>query len=360
MSEKIPNIYFFIPSEKIVSNFNINITSYWNWINHFIEHTPIDLLDGSGKCGSIGPYNWTIQTYIYLKHFKYKYQITNSLDVEGIIISHSDFLPRYIKPSPKRFIVEIKPDRSLKSIFANFAIVQNSHDPISNGFRKFFISSAYINYWPQPSMIKRDISRGSRIKNVCYVGKIEQFISNVSSLKKELRKLGMRFKMIPRKDWNNYSEIDVIVAVRKNAKTRKKLVASNLSSSKKPASKLINSWMAGVPAILSRDDAFLELKKTERDFLEADDLDEIINQLKRLKNDPKLFHSMIKNGFERSEDFYPEIIAKQWHNLIHKSIVPNYFLWRNSFYRRFFMIFCRGIFYPKILKLVFKDFIRSS
>jgi hypothetical protein len=107
MSDKAPNIYFFIPSKKIVSNFNIDINSYWKWVHHFIKYTPVDLPDGSGKCGSIGPYNWTLQTYIYLTIFKNKYQITDSLDVEGIVISHGDFLPRYIKPSHKRFIVDI-------------------------------------------------------------------------------------------------------------------------------------------------------------------------------------------------------------------------------------------------------------
>ena len=42
---------------------------------------------------------------------------------------------------------------------------------------------------------------------------------------------------------------------------------------------MINAWTAGAPAILSRDDAFLKLKKSENDFLEADNLDEIIVQL---------------------------------------------------------------------------------
>lgn len=360
MREKSPNIYFFIPSKKIVSNFDIDITSYWNWVNRFIRYTPLDLPDGSGKCGSIGPYNWTIQTYIYLKLFKYKYHITDSLNVDGIIISHSDFLPRYIKPKSNRFIVEIKPDRSLKSIFANFVIIQNIYDPIYQGLRRFFISSAYIDYWPQPSIIKRHLSRGSKIKNVCYIGKMEQFISNVNDLKKEVKKLGMNFKIVPKKEWNDYSEIDVIVAVRRKADNDKNSVASNLSTSKKPASKLINSWIAGVPAILSRDDAFLRLKKTENDFLEADNLNEIIIQLKKLRSDPKLFNNMIKNGIERSEVFYPQAIAKQWHSLIQKKIIPNYFIWKNSFYRRFFTIFFRSIFYPKIFKLICRDFIRHS
>ena len=91
-----------------------------------------------------------------------------------------------------------------------------------------------------------------------------------AQLKKEVKKLGMNFKIVPKSKWNDYSEIDVILAVRAVGNVHNKSFASNLSPNKKPASKLINAWIAGAPAILSRDDAFLKLKKSENDFLEAD------------------------------------------------------------------------------------------
>jgi glycosyltransferase involved in cell wall biosynthesis len=360
MKLKPPNVYFYIPSDILIAKINLDINCYWGWIHNFIKNTPADLPDNLGKCWTIGPYNWTVQTYIYLKSLNYKYKITSTLDVEGIIISHGDFLPRYIKPISNRYIVEIKPDRSLSSILSNFVITQNASDPISRGYRRLFIHSHYVDYWPQPSIIKRNKLRGRIFKNICYMGKPEQFLSNVDYLKRELKKIDLNFYIVPIEKWNDYSQVDVIVAVRPVFETDKKKFSSNLSLNKKPASKLINAWIAGVPAILSPDSAFLKQKKSEFDFLEARNADELVSQIRRLNDNPELIDKMIKNGFERAKEIQIEVIANQWHQIIQKKIVPNYHQWKKSFWIRLYLFVTRLIFYPKLLRFIFRDAIKKS
>jgi hypothetical protein len=197
-------------------------------------------------------------------------------------------------------------------------------------------------------------------KNICYLGKPEQFLGDVNYLKGELKKIGLNFQILPREKWNDYSKVDAVVAVRPVYDSNHKKISSNLSLNKKPPSKLTNAWIAGVPAILSPDDAFLKLKKSEYDFLEAKNADELISQIKLLKDNRKLIDKMIKNGFQRSKKIQLNIIAKQWDQIIQKKVIPNYLLWRKSFWRRFFLFVTRLFFYPKLLRFIYRDTIKKN
>jgi hypothetical protein len=354
MKKTYPKIYFYVPSNYLISELKLDINLYWFWINAFIKKNPIVRPDNLGKCNHIGPYNWTLQTYIYLKAIKFDCEITDSLDINGILISHGDFLPKYIKPRALRYVVEIKPDRSLSSLLANFAITQSVHDPLIKSFRRFFINSASVQYWPQPSIFKRDSSRKNILKNVFYMGKPEQFIKELTQLHNEIKKLGMNFKAASGEDWNNYSKADVVVAVRPRISFKKGSVPSNLALNKKPASKLINSWIANVPAILSPDRAYLDIKKNKYDFLEASDVSEIIDQLKFLKSNRSFYRKMIINSNKRASQYKSELIAKEWKLIIEKRIIPDYQIWKISKIKRFSVLFFRVIFYPILLKYMLK------
>jgi hypothetical protein len=355
MKKNQPKIYFYIPSNLLISELKLDINLYWSWINAFIKKFPIIRPDNLGECNHIGPYNWTLQTYIYLKAVKFNCELTSSLEINGILISHGDFLPKYIKPRAARYIVEIKPDRALSCLLANFAITQSIHDPVIKSFRRFFINSAPVQYWPQPSIIKRDISRGNKLRNVFYMGKSEQFISGVNQLHNKILKLGMNFIIAPREEWNDYSKADVILAVRPEKSSKNGTVPSNLALNKKPASKLINAWIANVPAILSPDPAYLDIKKNKYDFLEAANVSEIINQLKTLKSNSFLYRKMVINSKKRASQIKPELIAIQWRLIIEKKIIPDYNVWKNSKFKRLSTLFFRVISYPKLIKYILKN-----
>ena len=355
MKKDQTNIYFYVPSSHLISELNLDINSYWLWINIFIKKFPVMRPDNLGACRHIGPYNWTLQTYIYLKAIKFNCEITSSLNVDGILISHGDFLPKYINPRPTRYIVEIKPDRALSCLLANFAVTQSVHDPIMKSFRRFFINSASVQYWPQPSIIKRDISRKDKLKNIFYMGKPEQFISEVSLLQSKIKKLGLNLKIKPREEWNDYSKADVILAVRPKKVFNRGGIPSNLDLNKKPASKLINSWIANVPAILSPDRAYLDIKKSKYDFLEATNVSEIIDRLKLLKSNRFLYRKMIENSKKRAAEVGAKSIAMDWKMIIENKIIPDYKIWQKSKLIRFSFVFFRVIFYPKLFKYMLKN-----
>jgi hypothetical protein len=346
-------IYFYIPSKELVNGVPASIEEYWGWIHEAVLNTPAKRGEGDRLCRWLGPYNWTIQTYIYLQMRGFPCELTASLPAKGIIITHGDFLPRFFRPSPRQFIVEIKPDRSLQCAYANFVIVQNKHDPICGIVKRLFIKSAFVKYWPQPGLVPRDSRRGDRFENICFMGNPEQFLPEYEVLGSEIKKLGLMWRMVPRDSWNDYSEVDAVVAVRPVECLRepnnpliqvfRKWISSTppiLSSNRKPASKLCNAWLAGTPAILSPDIAFQDLRKSELDYLEARNVPEIIARLRELMNDPTLRKAIIVNGRKRAEECKPEQIVQDWIEIINERIIPAYTMWNTSDLRRklFFLL----------------------
>jgi len=113
-------------------------------------------------------------------------------------------------------------------------------------------------------------------------------------------------------NWNDYSDTDVIVAMRKDL--------SN-PYTKKPASKLINAWLAGVPAILGPEQAYRELRRSMLDYIEVAAAEEAAVALARLKSDPELYGAMVENGRRRAEEVMADECAKTWEALLFE-IIP--------------------------------------
>jgi hypothetical protein len=342
MLNQIPPLYFYIPSPEAVRDVPDSIDNYLVWRGDIIERAAANMPDGRGLCTWMGPYDWTVQTFLYLKAYGFFCVLTASLPDEGIIITHSDMLPTFLKPSAKQFIVEIKPDRSLGCIFANFVIVQNRRDPIQYGVKCLLIKSAFVNYWPQAGLIPRDPARGDRFENVCYMGNPKQFIDNADGLALEIEKTGLHWRMVPRNEWHDYSEVDAVVAVRQVDSPR---MEPWYLPSRKPASKLLNAWEAGVPAILSPDVAFQDIRKSELDFLEARNIPEILDRLRQLMKDPMLRKAMKENGRIRAEEFKLENRLQEWIEIIKTQIIPSYILWTGSHFRRNWLYFTRKLAY---------------
>ncbi len=324
MKDIPPKLYFYIPSQELINSVPGTIEEYGGWIDEFIKNKPVRRPAGE-LCTFGGPYDWTVQTFIYLRAYDFPCELTASFPKEGIIIAHGDLLPPFLKPSAEQFIVEIKPDRCLQCIFANFVIVQNKHDPIHAGKNRLLIKSAVVDHWPQSRLIPRDSRRGEQFENICFMGNPEEFIQETDMLEPKIKKLGLTWRMMPREKWHDYSNMDAVVAVRP---------ADAEMLKRKPAVRLINAWSAGVPAILSPDIAFEDIKKTDLDYLKAKNVAQIIEQLKRLKRDSSLRKAMAENGKKRSEEFSLERTTRQWITIIQEHIMPEYVIWKKSAVKR--------------------------
>jgi hypothetical protein len=102
--------------------------------------------------------------------------------------------------------------------------------------------------------------------------------------------------------WSDYRETDVIVALRS---TTNKLP-------NKPASKLVNAWRAGVPAVLGAEPAFRELRCCDLDFIEARTAEDALHAVGRLQRDPHLYSAMVEHGLQRAHAFEVDAILASW------------------------------------------------
>lgn len=329
-----PTFVFYVPSAGLVNAVPPSIDEYWPWINAAVRTTPAQLADGRGDCTWVGPYNWTIQTYLYLQAAGVNCRLSSTLPDAGVILTHSDFLSANMCASRTQFLVEIKPDRPLACTFANFVVTQNRRDPIASGFRRFLIPSAPVPYWPQPGLRPRDPARGDRFENVSYMGNPEQFLADRDALAAEVAQLGLQWRMMPRERWSDYSDTDVVVAVRPTPSEREQASSPLFTPETKPASKLCNAWLAGVPAVLSPDVAFRELRRSDLDYLEAISVADVVAQLRRLRDDPALRRSMADNARLRATGLSTSRAATEWRRVLETLIAPRYDRWRRSALRR--------------------------
>jgi hypothetical protein len=117
----------------------------------------------------------------------------------------------------------------------------------------------------------------------------------------------------------DYSDVDVVVAVR--SFRRKGFI-------RKPASKLYNAWIAGVPAILGVEFAFREERRSELDFIEVTSCEAAMAAMRRLKASPELTARMIENGFRRAQDVGVDKLTERWWRLLSDVAVPKFEEWQ--------------------------------
>lgn len=234
---------------------------------------------------------WTLQTYLRLKEAGADVELVSEPPVDGIVIAHADSFGELVA-GPYRIC--ICGDR-MYSVEAELYVVQNQNDPRKPAY--------FMPFWPQFGLIPRKADREP--KNVMYYGWEGQLAPELRTKKfmDAVTAAGFTTHYIyDFRQWTDYSQTDIVLAVRSFDK--------NVHNSK-PAVKLYNAWLAGVPAIIGHESACLALRETPLDYLEARSPEEVISHINSLKN-PRLYSQMVVNGHQRATRFTPKAITKRW------------------------------------------------
>jgi hypothetical protein len=143
------------------------------------------------------------------------------------------------------------------------------------------------------------------LENVSYFGLPPRLAPQLRSAKfaERLREHGFNFRIVSRDRWNDYSDTDAVLAVRSFAP---------VSWHKYPPSKLYNSWVAGVPALLGSESAYQAERRNEYDYFEVHSADEVLETLLRLRGDQRLRAAVARNCAERAIGVDPARIAETW------------------------------------------------
>jgi hypothetical protein len=266
-----------------------------------------------------GKYNWTVKTYSHLSKLGFPCHLTDQLPDEGIIITHREFFKNSMIPNPRQLFVCVVAD-FWRHPFAQLHIVQNPRDPIMKQASMW--PAACIPLWPETGLIPRDPARGDLFENISYFGLPPRLAPQLRSPRFAalLREHGFNFRVVPRDRWNDYSDTDAVLAVRSFAR---------VSWHKFPPSKLFNSWVAGVPALLGSESAFQAERRNELDYFEVCSTDEVLATLIRLRGDPQLRAAVARNCAERAVGVDPKRIAETWTTFLTTVAVPAWRDWQS-------------------------------
>jgi Glycosyl transferases group 1 len=261
---------------------------------------------------------WIMQTYLQLRR--------RGLDVRLVVD----------RPVPGAINVMMGTDLGVRSLSYDCYMVLcrndcyrpriGSHTIVQNPKNIAGPGDHLIQLWPQPGLISRDPSRGDRVERLIFKGDERNLWEpfRAESFRSSLSDLGLEFRIDgkpddkSRLDWHDYRDADLVLAIRDLTETDFDL---------KPASKLINAWHAGTPALLGPESAYQALRRSELDYVEIRTPDDAIKAANRLSREPGLYRSMVENGRARVREFTVDAVATCWRDVLAGPVADGYRRW---------------------------------
>ena len=259
---------------------------------------------------------WIVQTYLHVRDALaadgWTVALSDKFEPGAICVAHWDELhrPRWI--APLAYLIGVRADRP-PVLVADKVVRQNTLAPDD-------ARTVGIPPWPQPGMRKRDPARGDSVRRIGYFGRLKMAPSFFAdaSFQRALADLGLEF--VPSEhDWQDYSEVDVVIAFR---------TAPPSLLSHKPATKVSNAWLAGVPAIVGPEPAYLQLRNDENDMCVANDAAGVISELTRLVRQPQHYAAMRARAAERAAAFDVPALRDRWLAFFRERVAPAFAQWK--------------------------------
>lgn len=251
--------------------------------------------------------NWIYQTWARLKQSGILTTLSIKMPVSGIVFALGSSLKKDFVARPGICLVDIVADAPPHPAAALY-IVQNRIQ------QQYIPDSFFVPHWPQPKMIPRSPSRGNRFENIAFVGDPCHLAPELQQQEwyDHLRNtLGLSFSIKPPNQWHDYSEIDGIVAIRSFSQSR------YLS---KPATKLYNAWLAGIPFIGGRDIAYADEGNPGKNYLVATSPKELLMHLRHLKENQSLREQLVAEGHHQGVLYTQQKTIEHWNSLTQQTI----------------------------------------
>jgi hypothetical protein len=254
---------------------------------------------------------WILQTFLRLRAAGFPCDLVDRVPRDGLVFFHSKHeraVRRGLRRGGGPILIGARADNR-EALAAEFEVVQNG--AFARAGRRLWIPN-----WPQPGLVPRDPARGTTVRSVAYKGFLANLHPDFRSprWKLFLAQRGIEWIVDARAyegeatdraalDWADFSAVDLIVAVRQPERK---------TEFSKPATKLVNAWLAGVPALLGPEYAYRELRRCELDYLEVDSVVAAESAVDRLLADPALYRRMAEHGRERAREFDAVALVARW------------------------------------------------
>lgn len=262
---------------------------------------------------------WVLQTFLRLRAAGLDASLSERLPRTGIAVfsaSHRAKLARGPVQRTDAFLLATRQDRR-ETLFADAEVVQNPAQ--ANDAHRM-----HVPHWPQPGLVPRDAARGDRLRRIEYKG----FVGNLHpefqdpAWPRFLARHGVEWVCdgkVYRQDttdglqlqWNDYRDTDLVLAVRPTS--------ADLHL-RKPATKLCNAWLAGVPAMVGPESAYRALRRHASDFIEVSTRAEAEAAVLRLLAEPGLYARMRQRAAERAAECTIARVTERWIEVLEREV----------------------------------------
>lgn len=260
---------------------------------------------------------WILQAWLRLRQAGHPVELSGTVPADGLVVFHAKQAKEILRQRSRlrdAVLVGVRADNR-EPLIADFEILQNGF--FADGRRRFSVP-----HWPQPGLVPRDPARGERIERIAYKG----FAANLHPGFRTriwtdfLQQEGIEWTVDAvafagrnrlELEWPDFRQVDLVLAVRPDERKMRR---------SKPATKLFNAWLAGVPALLGPELAFEEIRRSELDYLKVASVAEAREAVLRLRRDPGLYRAMVDNGARRGEEFASEALVPRWAELLFETI----------------------------------------
>lgn len=259
---------------------------------------------------------WIVQTYLHVRDALasegWRVALVPDFVPGTIAVAHWDELHRMRWRAPLAYLIGVRADRPPLCV-ADKVVRQNTLVP-DDGWQ------VGIPLWPQPGILPRRAERGDRVRRIGYFGRLAlapAFFSD-ASFHREVAALGLEF--VPSEhDWQDYRDVDVVIAFRTAPPTLLR---------HKPVTKLSNAWLAGVPAIVGPEPAYLQLRRDQLDMCVAEDARGVLAALTRFIREPGFYAAMVARAHERAPEFDVPAIRGRWLDFFRERVAPAFAQWQ--------------------------------
>ena len=254
---------------------------------------------------------WTLQTFLELKKRGWPVALMGEPQPGSVNFVHVLQLFRR-RPSPNLFFVSIQADCP--------AIPWTSANIVQNRLQADARRSFWIPHWPQPGLIPRSPGRDD-VACVAYAGDPAWMAGSEVVWRAALRSCGIEFRCLDADNWNDYSGVDILLAIRSFDKS---------PYAYKPPSKLLNAWHARIPLVGGYDSAFEQIGRPGYDYLRVCTLDEAIETICVLRKNPNRYRSIVEAGALSALKYTRERVADAWENLLSGPIASRHKHWKEN------------------------------
>jgi hypothetical protein len=250
---------------------------------------------------------WIYRTWSELGQAGHAFELVSEMPADGVVVTLNGCLPSGYTPPRGLFVAGLAADGGLHP-GPHCQILQNSWHAAR------FPRAEFMPHWPQPDLAPRSPERGDTLVNV-------RFYGDPANLAPELRdsvwqdalrrETGATFEVVDSSAWHDYRTTDAVVAIRDFCGSR---------LPRKPATKLYNAWLAGVPFIGGEDSAYASDGRAGTDYFVARSPAEVMHWLRILRDDPLRRRQLVESGTTAVRRFDTAAITARWIKLLEQEL----------------------------------------